>query len=139
MLAMSISRCINSGGDFHFGVNPSTDIISLAQSAAIGSLDTAVESFNRTVPSDRQNLIIDKRTSFTGLLSLVKDDLKKQYPNDFPKSKTSKILRTVKSRLEKFCQVVYHYSSVMDILVSSHPEIAALACKLVSTLDWMDS
>ena len=80
---------------------------------------------------DRRDLLIDKQTKFPVLLEFAQEDLKKRFSVKTSQSKKTQIWRHVKSSLEKFCQVVYHYSSVMDVLVSAHPEIAALACKLL--------
>ena len=77
---------------------------------------------------DRRDLLIDKQTNFHVLLGVVQEDLKKRFSAGVPQSKKTQIWRVIKSGLEKFCQVVHHYSAVMDVLVSAHPEIAALAC-----------
>ena len=78
---------------------------------------------------DRQDLLIDKQTSFSGLLNTAQEDLQARFSTRTPLKKKTQIWRNIKVGLEKFCQVVYHYSSVMDVLVSAHPEIAAFACK----------
>ena len=74
-------------------------------------------------------MLIDKQAKANSLLEIAQHDLKKHFSSKTPQSKKNKVWHKIKSGLEKFCQVVYHYSSVMDVLVSSHPEIAALACK----------
>lgn len=107
----------------------SVNATSLASSAAFRSLKRAVASFNDNVTRDQQDLFIDKKTNFDVLLEVAQQDLKKRFGARVPQSKKTQIWQSIKSGLEKFCQVVYHYSSVMDVLVSSHPEIAALACK----------
>ena len=102
---------------------------SLASSASFGSLKSAVEGFNASVTQDRQDLLIDKHTNVKVLLRAAQEDLKRRFSAKAPPNKSAQIWRNIKTGLEKFCQVVYHYSSVMDVLVSAHPEIAALACK----------
>ena len=102
--------------------------ISVASSASFSSLKTAVEVFNNSVTQDRRDLLIDKQTNVHVVLGVVQEDLKKRFCPGVPQSKRTQIWRNIKSGLEKFCQVVHHYSAVMDVLVSAHPEIAALAC-----------
>ena len=77
---------------------------------------------------DRQDLLIDKQTNFHALHEIVQEDLKKRMSAGMPQSRKTQIWQKIKSGLEKLCQVVHHYSAVMDVLVSAHPEIAALAC-----------
>lgn len=101
----------------------------LVFSASFSSLKIAVEGFNNSVTQDRRDLLIDKQTEFKVLLEVTQEDLKKRFSAKTPHSKKTQIWRNIKSGLERFCQVVYHYSSVMDVLVSAHPEFAALACK----------
>ena len=75
------------------------------------------------------NLIITNASGIV-LLQAAQEDLKKRYSASTPQSKKTQIWRNIKSGLGRFCQAVYNYSSVMDVLASSHPEIASLACKL---------
>jgi len=89
----------------------------------------AVEDFNESVTQGRQNLLIDKQTHFRDLHRIAQEDLKKRFAVTTPQKRRTQIWRNIKLGLEKFCQVVYNYSSVMDVLASSHPEIASLACK----------
>lgn len=100
---------------------------SLASSAFVSSLKGAVEGFNESARQDRRDLLIDKQTKFNVLLEVAQEDLQKRFSPRTPQSRKTQVWRNIKSGLEKFCQVVYHYSSVMDVLVSAHPEIAALA------------
>lgn len=102
---------------------------SLASSAFVSSLKGAVEGFNESARQDRRDLLIDKQTKFNVLLEVAQEDLQKRFSPRTPQSKKTQVWQNIKSGLEKFCEVVYHYSSVMDVLVSAHPEIAALACK----------
>ena len=78
---------------------------------------------------DQQDLLIDKHTNVKVLLRAAQEDLNKRFSAKTSHSKSTQMWRNIKAGLERFCQVVYHYSSVMDVLVSAHPEIAALACK----------
>ena len=105
---------------------PFTSIVS---SPAFCELEAAVKDVNHHVPQDRKDLLINKQTKFKNLLQNAHEDLAKRYSTEVPSSKKTRIWQKTKAGLEKFCRVVYHYSSVMDVLVSSHPEIAALACK----------
>lgn len=91
---------------------------------------SAVDDFNEVVTRDQRDLLIDKQTSFNVLLQAAQEDLKKRFSAKTPQSKKTQIWRNIKSGLQRFCQAVYNYSSVMDVLASSHPEIASLACKL---------
>lgn len=102
---------------------------SLASSTSFGSLKSAVEGFNASVTRDRQDLLIDKHTNVKFLLRAAQKDLERRFSAKAPGNKSTQIWRKIKTGLERFCQVVYHYSSVMDVLVSAHPEIAALACE----------
>ena len=102
--------------------------ISVASSASFSSLKMTVEAFNSCVAQDRRDLLIDKQTKFHALLGIAQEDLKKRFSAGMPQNKKTQIWQNIKSGLEKFCQVVHHYSAVMDVLVSAHPEIAALAC-----------
>lgn len=91
---------------------------------------STVEDFNEGMTRDQRHLLIDKKTSFNVLLQVAQEDLNKRFSAKTPQSKKTQMWRKIKSGLERFCQAVYNYSSVMDVLVSSHPEIASLACKL---------
>ena len=70
---------------------------------------------------DRQDLLIDKQADFKALLQAAQSDLKKRFSTRAPQDKKTQIWRHIKSGLGEFCEVVYRYSSVMDVLVSSHP------------------
>lgn len=105
--------------------------VSIVSSLCFDALKTTVDTVNKDIPQDRQDLVIDKQTKFKSLLQTAKEDLANRYPDELPSSKRNKLWQNIKKGLTKFCQVVYHYSSVMDVLVSSHPEFAALACKII--------
>ena len=88
-----------------------------------------MECFNASVTQDGQDLLIDKHTDVKVLLRAAQEDLKRRFSAKGPPNKRTQMWRNIKTGLEKLCQVVHHYSSVMDVLVSAHPEIAALACR----------
>ena len=78
----------------------------------------------------KRNELIDKKAQFSSLLSQAQKDLEEYTRKPEPeKSKLRSAWYQTKRGLEKFCKYAYQYAGVMDVMVSAHPEIAALACK----------
>ena len=97
---------------------------------AFRSLLGAVQDFNGAVTRENRKLFIDKQAQFSDLYKVAQEDLEKLSSyNNSPHGKKVQVWHNVKSGLERFCRCVHRYSAVMDVLASSHPEIASLACK----------
>ncbi len=93
------------------------------------ALQNAVDTFNREATAKKKSELIDKKVEFSTLLPQAKKDLEKCIKKPEPeKSKLRHAWYQTKRGLEKFCKYAVQYSNVMDVMVSAHPEIAALAC-----------
>ncbi len=100
-----------------------------ASRTALEGLEDAVREFNRDTPDHKLDELIDRRTNFAALVDFACKDLADRYPDrKQAKRKRDQVWWKIKHALERFCRVVYSFSSVMDVLASSHPEIASLAC-----------
>jgi len=97
---------------------------------AVKSLEDAIQNFNTKVPCHKSEAIVDKRTKFAALVKAAQKELVDHCSEEVAVKGHRKLAwRKVKHALEKFCKTIYAYSAVMDVLVSSHPEIASLACR----------
>ncbi|KAH7379760.1 hypothetical protein BKA64DRAFT_686284 [Cadophora sp. MPI-SDFR-AT-0126] len=95
---------------------------------AYQELQDAVDIFNREVTAKKKGEHIEKRVQFSSLLVQAQKDLDECIKKPEPeKSKLRHAWYQTKRGLEKFCKYAMQYSKVMDVMVSAHPEIAALA------------
>jgi hypothetical protein len=105
-------------------------MISPGSAESLQALQLAVDTFNREVSIKKGHELIDKKAQFSSLLSQAQKDLEEYTRKPEPeKSKLRSTWYQTKRGLEKFCKYANQYAGVMDVMVSAHPEIAALACK----------
>jgi hypothetical protein len=104
----------------------------IACPGVIGSfqaLQNAVDTFNREVTIKKKNELIERRPEFSSVLAqaqkVLEECIRKPEPE---KSKLQHAWYRTKRGLEKFCKYAKQYSDVVDVMMSAHPEIAALAC-----------
>jgi hypothetical protein len=81
------------------------------------------------VSPKKRHELIDKKAQFSSLLAQAQKDLEDYTRKPEPEKKFRHAWYQTKRGLEKFCKYAHQYAGVMDVMVSAHPEIAALACK----------